>query len=137
MADLSDVPSGALMRELQRRMDCAIKPEKRIILVGESHTCCKKKQEGERLMPSQARLAAARGRSRRKSRCARPALHCLHYTASADVVLPARGRSHLRLLRQLDVCSPPPVGRRTSTASAILPLATCFARLSPQRRRWG
>jgi adenylate kinase len=32
--DLSEVPVDALMKEVQRRMECASKPEKRIILVG-------------------------------------------------------------------------------------------------------
>merc|ERR1719253_253488 len=32
--DLSDISTEALMGEMQRRLDCANKPEKRIILVG-------------------------------------------------------------------------------------------------------
>jgi adenylate kinase len=32
--DLSEVPVDALVKEVQRRMECANKPEKRIILIG-------------------------------------------------------------------------------------------------------
>eukprot|EP00873_Tetraselmis_striata_P011650 jgi/Tetstr1/431914/TSEL_021403.t1 len=34
MADLTEVPVETLMAEVQRRLDCQLKPEKRIILVG-------------------------------------------------------------------------------------------------------
>jgi hypothetical protein len=35
-ADLAEVGTADLLAEVQRRLDCADKPEKRIILVGES-----------------------------------------------------------------------------------------------------
>eukprot|EP00775_Hariotina_reticulata_P010742 gene10741-10898_t len=34
MADLSDVPLGDLMKELQRRLECTYKPKKHLILIG-------------------------------------------------------------------------------------------------------
>jgi cytidylate kinase len=34
MADLAEVSTDALMREVQRRLDCQSKPDKRVILVG-------------------------------------------------------------------------------------------------------
>ena len=33
--DLVDVSTEALMREVQRRLDCQTKPDKRLILIGE------------------------------------------------------------------------------------------------------
>jgi hypothetical protein len=33
-ADLTEVPVEALMAEVQRRLECQLKPEKRLILVG-------------------------------------------------------------------------------------------------------
>jgi hypothetical protein len=35
--DLAEVPTEALMREIQHRLDCLNKPEKRVILIGEAH----------------------------------------------------------------------------------------------------
>ena len=32
--DLADVPNDAMLREMQRRLDCLTRPEKRVILVG-------------------------------------------------------------------------------------------------------
>ena len=32
--DITDVPTPLLVAEVQRRMDCALKPEKRILLIG-------------------------------------------------------------------------------------------------------
>lgn len=34
MAELSDVPLGDLMKELQRRLECSYKPKKHLILIG-------------------------------------------------------------------------------------------------------
>ena len=34
MADLAEVSTDALMREVQRRLDCQSKPDKRVILIG-------------------------------------------------------------------------------------------------------
>ena len=79
--DLSEVPVDALVKEVQRRMECANKPEKRIILIGALplplghaassgthpcllHTCT---------CVTQARPGAERAHSRRRSRCV--ALH--------------------------------------------------------------
>jgi hypothetical protein len=35
--DLSDVPADTLFKEVLRRLKCSVKPEKRIILVGEMY----------------------------------------------------------------------------------------------------
>lgn len=47
--DLSDLPTVALMKEVERRLECLNKPEKRLVLIGEQlmddlppsggHTC--------------------------------------------------------------------------------------------------
>ena len=34
MADLSEVPVAALLAEVERRLQCQTKPEKRLVLVG-------------------------------------------------------------------------------------------------------
>ena len=34
MAHLEDVPTGELIKEVQRRIDCATKPEKHVVLIG-------------------------------------------------------------------------------------------------------
>jgi len=34
MADLSDVPTEDLVKEMQRRLSCQTKPEKHVILIG-------------------------------------------------------------------------------------------------------
>lgn len=36
-SDLSDVPADTLFKEVLRRLKCSVKPEKRIILVGEMY----------------------------------------------------------------------------------------------------
>ena len=36
MAHLEDVPTGELIKEVQRRIDCATKPEKHVVLIGNS-----------------------------------------------------------------------------------------------------
>lgn len=33
--DLSEIPTEALVHEVQRRLECLSKPEKRLILIGE------------------------------------------------------------------------------------------------------
>jgi hypothetical protein len=39
MAELSDVPLGDLMKELQRRLECSYKPKKHLILIGARWRC--------------------------------------------------------------------------------------------------
>ena len=51
MPDLTDVPVEDLMAEVQRRMMCATKPQKRVILIG--------KQQRGRLMQSSNLLMLA------------------------------------------------------------------------------
>ena len=36
---LAEVSTDALMREIQRRLDCQTKPDKRLILIGRSGVC--------------------------------------------------------------------------------------------------
>ena len=36
-SDLLDVPTEELLKEVQRRLECQTKPEKRLILVGQQH----------------------------------------------------------------------------------------------------
>ena len=36
MADLTDVPTDELVKEMQRRLSCQTKPERHIILIGEA-----------------------------------------------------------------------------------------------------
>jgi adenylate kinase len=33
--DLSELPTEALVKEMERRLDCLNKPEKRLVLIGE------------------------------------------------------------------------------------------------------
>lgn len=33
--DLSELPTEALVKEMERRLDCLKKPEKRLVLIGE------------------------------------------------------------------------------------------------------
>jgi hypothetical protein len=42
MADLSEVPLGDLMKELQRRLECTNKPKKHLILIGALHALLRK-----------------------------------------------------------------------------------------------
>ena len=37
--DLSEIPVEELVHEVQRRLECLSKPEKRLILIGEACTC--------------------------------------------------------------------------------------------------
>lgn len=39
MADLSEVPLGDLMKELQRRLECTTKSKKHLILIGMKERC--------------------------------------------------------------------------------------------------
>ena len=36
MADLTDVPTDELVKEMQRRLSCQTKPERHIVLIGEA-----------------------------------------------------------------------------------------------------
>jgi len=47
--DLADVPNDAMLREMQRRLDCMTRPEKRIILVGARLGACGSKALVEQL----------------------------------------------------------------------------------------
>ena len=83
--DLADVPNDAMLREMQRRLDCMTRPEKRVILVGALLRLCNAARPAplvvllslergvaccrSRLAPRvQAHRGVARGRSRRRSR---------------------------------------------------------------------
>lgn len=75
--DLSEVPVDALVKEVQRRMECATKPEKRIILIGAPLPRWSRRQLSRSSRPRhalscvpQARPGAGRAHSRRRSRCA-------------------------------------------------------------------
>lgn len=39
MADLSDVPTDELVKEMRRRLECQNKPEKRVVLIGAFTYC--------------------------------------------------------------------------------------------------
>ena len=91
--DLADVPNDAMLREMQRRLDCMTRPEKRVILVGALLRLCNAARPAplvvllslergvaccrSRLAPRvQAHRGVARGRSRRRSRHAVPERAC-------------------------------------------------------------
>jgi hypothetical protein len=59
-ADLSDVSLSDILKELQHRVECTLKPEKRIVLVGE--------QPGVAARSGQLRLGP-RGAARRRWQC--------------------------------------------------------------------
>ena len=44
MADLAEIPTEDLMKEVQRRLQCQQKPEKRLILVGKNQHLLKKRE---------------------------------------------------------------------------------------------
>ena len=49
MADLAEIATEDLMKEVQRRLNCQSKPEKRLILVGKGNTQTKRNNyESER-----------------------------------------------------------------------------------------
>ena len=66
MADLAEIPTEDLMKEVQRRLQCQQKPEKRLILVGKNQHLLKKREtrderrEREMRLLAQARMEAAK-----------------------------------------------------------------------------
>lgn len=50
--DLSEVDTHALVAEMERRLECATKPEKRVILIGETRATARLRESRVRCEPA-------------------------------------------------------------------------------------
>ena len=131
--DLADVPNDAMLREMQRRLDCLTRPEKRVILVGAQALGA---QRARRLSVcnSITTSGVASCRSRLAPRAGPPG--CGKGTQSPKIKArrpqtrrPLRLCAHDRGSVALTSCATRPGARRRSTACVTSQPVTCCVRL--------